>query len=103
MLSRVKKYMFTFIFDTFAIAAILLNIAAIDYGNLLLNINPLLNMLFHNGLGDRIVNQNLQLQETGSFTIHYNEIAYFIHFVSCMFIGVIIDYARKRIVFFKNI
>ena len=94
---KLKKYRITCIFGLLAISSIMVNVVAIEYGNLILNTNIILNFLFHSAnAGHFIVNQDLQNQEVNSFIIHYNWFAYVIHLASFILVGVLIDIFKNK-------
>lgn len=99
---KLKKYRITLILGLFAISSILINVVAIEYGNIILNTNITLNYLFHSAnAGHFIVNQELQNQEINSFIIHYNLFAYVIHLASFILVGGFIDVIKNKW-FFTN-
>lgn len=77
--------------------SIVINVLAIEYGNIFLKTNLILNFLFHSpNIVHFIVNQDLQNQEVNSFIIHYNWIAYVVHLASFILVGVIIDTFKNK-------
>ncbi|WP_342599284.1 hypothetical protein MHB48_18310 [Psychrobacillus sp. FSL H8-0483] len=100
MKRKMKVFNVTLAFGTIALISIICNIVWIEYANLLLRLNPILEMLFGNRF-DFMVDNGLQRQETGSFIEHYNEWAYCIHFVSYVLVGSIIDLVKNKFSFRK--
>ena len=98
MYKHIKKFSLTLIFGLLAISSILLNIALIEYGNFFLSVNPILAFLFSNA-EEVIVNETLQMKEANSAIIHYNQVAYVVHFASLMLVGYLFDWVKNKRLF----
>ena len=98
MVKYMKKFRLALMFGSFAISSILLNASSIEYGNIFLSTNPILTFLFFNA-EEIIVNETLQMKEANSAIIHYNEVAYFVHFISYVLTGFLLDWVKNKRLF----
>ena len=97
---KMKLFSFTIAFVIIAIGSIICNIFWIEYAHPLVRSNPILDLLYRNGFSF-IIDKELQNQEIGSYFLHYNIWAYFIHFVSCFIVGSFIDVIKNELFFRK--
>ena len=98
MVKYMKKFRLALMFGSFAISSILLNASSIEYGNIFLSTNPILTFLFFNA-EEIIVNETLKIQEADSVIIHYNQMAYIIHFTSYVLAGFLLDWVKNKRLF----
>lgn len=95
MNTKLKSCSVTFFLGTFAIVSIICNIVRIEYANILLSLNPLLDVLYNSG-SMFIIDNDLQRLETNSAFFHYTEWAYYIHFASYFITGIILDAVKTN-------
>ncbi|WP_144512875.1 hypothetical protein [Bacillus sp. FJAT-22090] len=101
MKRNVKLFSITLVFGIIAIFSIIIDLFLIDFVNSFLMLNPVLDILFQNGFSF-IIDNELQSQETNSAIFHYTKWAYFIHLVSCLLVGSLIDLIKNKL-FFREV
>ena len=100
MKKKVKLFSITLVFGIIAIVSIIFDLVWIKFVNPFLMLNPILDILFQNGFGF-IIDNELQRQETNSAIFHYTKWAYFIHLISCVLVGNLIDLIKNKVFFGK--
>lgn len=100
MKRKVKLFSISLVFGKIAIVSIILDLFWIEFINPFLMLNPVLDILFQNGFSF-IIDNELQPQETNSAIFHYTKWAYFIHLVSCLLVGSVLDLIKNKLFFRK--
>ncbi|WP_075617206.1 hypothetical protein [Paenisporosarcina indica] len=100
MKRKVKLFSITLVFGISAIVSIIFDLVWVEFVNPLLMFNPVLDILFHNGFSS-IIDIELQRQETNSAIFHYTKWAFFIHLVSYILVGRLIDLIKNKFFFGK--
>ena len=95
MKRKLKSCSVTFFLCTFAIVSIICNIVWIEYANIFLSLNPILDGLYNSG-SKFIIDNDLQRLETSSAFFHDTEWAYCIHFASYLLTGIILDAVKNK-------
>jgi len=96
MKRKLKLFSITLIFGIIAIISIIFDLVWVEFVNPYIMLNPVLNILFHNDFSF-IIDNELQRQETNSAIFHYTKWAYFIHLVSCLLVGSLIDLLKNKL------
>ena len=75
MKRNLKSCTVSFFLGTFAMVSIICDIVWIEYANILLSLNPILDVLYNSG-SMFIIDNDLQRLETSSAFFHFTEWAY---------------------------
>ena len=100
MKRKLKSCSVTFFLGTFAIVSIICNIVRIEYANILLSLNPILDVLYNSG-SMFIIDNDSQRLETSSAFFHYTVWAYYIHFACYLLTGSILDAVKNKLLIKK--
>lgn len=100
MKRKVKLFSITMVFGIIAIVSIIFDLFWIELVNPFLMLNPVLDILFQNDFS-LIIDNELQSQETNSAIFHYTKWAYFIHLVSFLLVGSLLDLIKNKLFFGK--
>lgn len=98
MKRKVKLFSITLVFGIIAIVSVFFELVGIEFVNPFLMLNPILDILFQNGFSF-IIDNELQRQETNSAIFHNTKWAYFIHLVSFLLVGSLIDLIKNKLFF----